>query len=172
MYLYIFRSVFDELTAAGGGRRSAIAAQPFYHASGLAILAHFEFVTFAGLWILCYALLTGHHSLVMRNFVPQLYLQLIERHKVEEGAFLYFFFVILFSSQIDTLSLGPWLIRLLLQQNLSAYNLVNVPRIWQQHSTISKKNAVHRSHNHQRWQFGGNGCATKSGILTAFSGSE
>uniref|UniRef100_A0A915MBB9 Acetyl-CoA synthetase-like protein n=1 Tax=Meloidogyne javanica TaxID=6303 RepID=A0A915MBB9_MELJA len=63
----ILKPIFDKIT--NGKRGTTIAAQPFYHASGL--------------WILCYCLLSGHRSLVINEFEPIKYLNVVEENKIE-----------------------------------------------------------------------------------------
>ncbi|KAI1730859.1 AMP-binding enzyme domain-containing protein [Ditylenchus destructor] len=60
--------LFDELSERGG-HRTTIALLPFYHASGF--------------WALCYCLLAGHHSVVMRKFQAPLFLSSIEDYKID-----------------------------------------------------------------------------------------
>lgn len=62
-----FRAIFNKLSA-DGGRRTTIAVLPFYHGSGF--------------WALCYCLLMGHHSVIMRKFQAPLMLSCIEEYKV------------------------------------------------------------------------------------------
>ncbi|KAL7080174.1 hypothetical protein ACQ4LE_000192 [Meloidogyne hapla] len=59
--------IFDKIT--NGKRSKTIAAQPFYHASGLLIL--------------CYCLLVGHCSLILKEFEPKKYLKIVEENKIE-----------------------------------------------------------------------------------------
>ena len=63
----LFSEIFDNLSS-DGGRRTTIAVLPFYHGSGF--------------WALCYCLLEGHNSVVMKNFQAPLMLSCIEDYKV------------------------------------------------------------------------------------------
>uniref|UniRef100_A0A914N9F6 Uncharacterized protein n=2 Tax=Meloidogyne TaxID=189290 RepID=A0A914N9F6_MELIC len=108
----ILKPIFDKIS--NGKRGTTIAAQPFYHASGL--------------WILCYCLLFGHRSLVMKEFEPIKYLNIVEENKIE------------------TLSLNPLMIASIVEQleiDKEKFNLSSVQTIisggWMDPTNASEK---------------------------------
>lgn len=108
----LFRAIFDKISQ-DGGRRSTIAVLPFYHASGF--------------WALCYCLLTGHQTVVMRRFQAPLLLSCIEDYKAcfifwEHFVVFYLQFFKRFLAlnsclQVDTLNLVPSIITFLLKND-------------------------------------------------------
>lgn len=85
--------VFDELSACGDTFRSTIALLPFYHASGF--------------WALCYCLLAGHHSVVINQFNPSIFLETIQNYSV------------------DTINIVPSIANFLIKNGIELINLYN-----------------------------------------------